>query len=180
MLEAGQTQGRFANLPLRMSSVRNNRFLESDDGHRKAAATTSIDPSPVLRLRPSGLVLHHRVHESTPLPIRRSCRWRGEPCPYGSTVMSCWHDLVNHHPRGQSHGLPEIVRAFKTFLSRRINEARATPGESDWQRNYYERVIRDEAEMDRARRYIVGNPANWSRDTENPDTLRPSGHDDRR
>ena len=77
--------------------------------------------------------------------------------------------------RNRSHGLPEIVRAFKTFSSRRINEAKATPGESVWQRNYYERVIRDEAELDRARQYILGNPANWSRDSENPDVSRSSG-----
>ncbi len=70
--------------------------------------------------------------------------------------------------RIRSHGLPEIVRAFKTFSSRHINDAKATPGDSVWQRNYYERVIRDEAELDRARQYIVGNPANWSRDDENP------------
>ncbi len=82
--------------------------------------------------------------------------------------------------RSRSYGLPEIVRAFKTFSSRRINEAKATRGESVWQRNYYERVIRDEAELGRARQYIVGNPANWSRDAENPDVLRSSGHKSKR
>jgi len=82
--------------------------------------------------------------------------------------------------RSRSYGLPEIVRAFKTFSSRRINEARATPGESVWQRNYYERVIRDEAELDRARHYIVGNPANWSRDAENPHFPQSSGHEGKR
>ena len=71
--------------------------------------------------------------------------------------------------RSRPYGLPEIVRAFKTFSSRRINEAKSTPGEPVWQRNYYERVIRDEAELDHARRYIVGNPTNWPRDAENPD-----------
>ncbi len=81
--------------------------------------------------------------------------------------------------RSRSRGLPEIVRAFKTFSSRHINEARATPGESVWQRNYFERVIRDEAELDRVRQYIVGNPANWSRDAENPDVSRSSGHKSR-
>ncbi len=82
--------------------------------------------------------------------------------------------------RSRSYGLPEIVRAFKTFSSRRINEARGTPGESVWQRNYFERVIRDEAELDRTREYIGGNPASWSRDPENPHFLRSSGHESRR
>ena len=126
--------------------------------------------------------------------------------PYGGIVMNCWHDLVNHYARveldafvvmpnhvhgiivltdvdrrtahSRSYGLPEIVRAFKTFSSRPINEARATSGGSVWQRNYYERVIRDEAELDR--QYIVGNPANWSRDAENPHFPRSSRHESKR
>jgi hypothetical protein len=33
------------------------------------------------------------------------------------------------------HELPEIIRAFKTFSARRINERRRTPGIRLWQRN---------------------------------------------
>ena len=43
-----------------------------------------------------------------------------------------------------------------------------------WQRNYYERVIRDERELDRAREYIVGNPQKWDLDRENPNAA-PAG-----
>jgi putative transposase len=43
---------------------------------------------------------------------------------------------------------------------------RGTPGQPFWQRNYYERVIRGEAELGRARRYIETNPAQWQTDTE--------------
>jgi putative transposase len=68
----------------------------------------------------------------------------------------------------QRHGLPEIVRQFKTFSARRINECRGTPGIPVWQRNYYEHVIRDEEDLRRIRQYIVDNPANWARDEDNP------------
>jgi REP element-mobilizing transposase RayT len=37
-----------------------------------------------------------------------------------------------------------------------------------WQRNYYEHVIRDEADLNRIRDYIQSNPANWDEDEENP------------
>jgi REP element-mobilizing transposase RayT len=37
-----------------------------------------------------------------------------------------------------------------------------------WQRNYYEHVIRDEADLNRIRDYIQSNPANWGEDEENP------------
>ena len=69
------------------------------------------------------------------------------------------------------HPLPEIVRAFKTFSSRRINERRGSPGLPLWQRNYYERVIRNERELDAIRQYIVDNPAKWAEDIENPQSL---------
>ena len=69
------------------------------------------------------------------------------------------------------HPLPEIVRAFKTFSSRRINERRGSPGLPLWQRNYYERVIRNERELDAIRQYIVDNPAKWAEDIENPQNL---------
>ena len=43
--------------------------------------------------------------------------------------------------------LPEIIRAFKTFSARRINEMRNTGGVPLWQRNYYEHVVRGENEL---------------------------------
>lgn len=64
--------------------------------------------------------------------------------------------------------LPEIVRAFKTFSARRINESRATPGTMVWQRNYYEHVVRGENESNRIREYIANNPLQWEMDRENP------------
>ena len=66
------------------------------------------------------------------------------------------------------HGLPEVIRAFKTFSARRINALLGTVGTPFWQRNYYEHVIRDEESLNRIRRYIVDNPARWSEDPENP------------
>ncbi len=38
------------------------------------------------------------------------------------------------------HGLPEIIRAFKSFSARRINALRHTSGVPVWQRNYYEHI----------------------------------------
>jgi len=66
------------------------------------------------------------------------------------------------------HGLPEIVRGFKTFSSRRINKSRGTVGTPVWQKNYYEHVIRNDRELNRIREYIISNPARWATDKENP------------
>jgi REP element-mobilizing transposase RayT len=66
------------------------------------------------------------------------------------------------------HALPEVIRGFKSFSARQINVFRQTPGTSVWQRNYYERVIRNEEELNRAREYILNNPRKWALDEENP------------
>ncbi|MCP9469502.1 MAG: transposase [Nitrospira sp.] len=67
--------------------------------------------------------------------------------------------------------MSEIIRQFKTFSARRINEHRGTPGASVWQRNYYEHIIRDEESLNRIREYIVNNPLQWTMDREHPDIV---------
>jgi REP element-mobilizing transposase RayT len=64
--------------------------------------------------------------------------------------------------------LPEVVRGFKTYAARRVNGLRGVSGAPVWQRNYYERIIRDEQELQNVRRYIAENPAHWHEDSENP------------
>ena len=71
-------------------------------------------------------------------------------------------------PRRQSGGaLTEIIRAFKSFSARRINLHRRISGVPVWQRSFYEHILRDEGEWDRARKYILQNPQNWQDDQEN-------------
>jgi putative transposase len=67
--------------------------------------------------------------------------------------------------------LGAIVRSFKAVAAKRINRARRTPGAPVWQRNYYERVIRDDEELARIRQYIIDNPAKWAEDKNNPANL---------
>ena len=77
--------------------------------------------------------------------------------------------LPLHHLRGSASGsLCSIVQNFKSVSTRKINRLRNNPGCPVWQRNYYERVIRNEDELSRAREYIVNNPMKWELDKENP------------
>ncbi|MGH7865902.1 MAG: transposase [Candidatus Binataceae bacterium] len=69
---------------------------------------------------------------------------------------------TTHKPLGR------LLGAFKTVSSKRINLVRGTPGAPLWQRNYYERVIRSEEELQRIREYVAGNPAAWESDPQNP------------
>jgi REP element-mobilizing transposase RayT len=71
----------------------------------------------------------------------------------------------NHKPIGR------LIGAFKTVSTKRLNTMRNTPGVPIWQRNYYEHIIRNEESLHRIRRYIVGNPARWEEDPENPQSF---------
>ncbi len=37
-----------------------------------------------------------------------------------------------------------------------------------WQRNYHDRIIRNDIELDRIRQYIHANPGAWNHDRDNP------------
>jgi len=63
--------------------------------------------------------------------------------------------------------LSEVMRAFKTFSGRRINELCGTGGLPVWQRGFYDHIIRNEKGLSQVRRYIANNPGNWDNDPEN-------------
>lgn len=58
----------------------------------------------------------------------------------GIIVRDCWIQLPKHYPN---------IRL------------------KVWQRNYYERIIRNENELNEIRKYIKDNPLKWSVDQEN-------------
>lgn len=60
--------------------------------------------------------------------------------------------------------LAEVMRQFKTFSAKKINEMRGTSGRPVWQRGYYDHIIRNEADYLRIWQYIDTNPAQWAED----------------
>jgi len=64
--------------------------------------------------------------------------------------------------------LGAFVAGFKSVVTKRVNELRATPGAPVLQRNYYEHIVRGENELNRIREYIANNPLQWEIDRENP------------
>jgi len=64
-----------------------------------------------------------------------------------------------------------LIGAFKTVSSKRINALRSMSGQSFWQRDYYEHVIRNERELNAIREYIVNNPLQWMLDRDHPDNI---------
>jgi len=58
------------------------------------------------------------------------------------------------------NSLGSIIGQFKSQVSRKVNRIRGTPGQSVWQRNYYDRIIRNVNELNYIRNYIELNPSN--------------------
>jgi hypothetical protein len=63
--------------------------------------------------------------------------------------------------------LGDMVGAFKSMVTTKINRARNGTGGLVWQRGYHERVIRNERELAAVRRYILANPSKWPDDPNN-------------
>jgi len=71
-------------------------------------------------------------------------------------------------PRVAPGSLGTIVRSFKAAVTKWARAELKWEGEV-WQRNYFERVLRDGQEIADATAYISENPKRWEWDRENPD-----------
>jgi putative transposase len=60
--------------------------------------------------------------------------------------------------------IPTIIRSYKSAVSKQIHKS---DKKFKWQRNYYERIIRNEMSLLFVRKYICENPVHWNIDSEN-------------
>jgi putative transposase len=67
-------------------------------------------------------------------------------------------------PGPRRHSLSSIVGGFKAAASRRIGHLHERHRPDLWQRGYYERVVRHEADLKSIREYIANNPSRWRQD----------------
>lgn len=67
--------------------------------------------------------------------------------------------------------VPTVIRAFKSAVTKRVHEKNRTDKSPVWQRNYYECIVRSDAELNRRRQYIIDNPAQWGDDSEHPNNV---------
>ena len=105
----------------------------------------------------------------------RACPDSAKPHTGQSSRMGQPQGVENGQPQGVARtlSLPDVVHRFKTMTTKRYADGVKQhdwppfPGKL-WQRNYYERIIRNETELNRIREYIANNPMKWEFDRENP------------
>jgi REP element-mobilizing transposase RayT len=67
----------------------------------------------------------------------------------------------------EAGSLGAIMQNYKSIVTRKVHALPKTHIQEVWQRNYWERIIRNERELHAFRKYIVYNPARWEMDSLN-------------
>jgi putative transposase len=93
----------------------------------------------------------------------------------GVVMPNHFHGIIifNHKQNDQRLSLYNVMERFKSFTTHEyINGVRNFNWEPFqaklWQRNYYDRIIRDKNELNWLKKYIEENPEKWDQDEENP------------
>ena len=69
----------------------------------------------------------------------------------------------------KSYSLADVIGAFKSISTMKVNRLLHRKGLPLWQRSYYEHIIRKGEDLRKIQQYIMENPLNWALDKENPD-----------
>ena len=107
--------------------------------------------------------------------------WNNIPIRFPNVDLDEYVVMPNHFhgiiicrdaPCGYPSALGDVVGAFKSLCVnawlRVIKTENINARGKFWQNNYYEHVIRSDAEMNLIRQYIIDNPLQWELDRENP------------
>ena len=93
-------------------------------------------------------------------PATHACRHAGPKTQLPIETSWARHASPLHSATPKLPPLGTIVGSFKSAVTRRVNLQHNLSGKCLWQRNYYEHVVRDEAELQQLREYVVNNSLN--------------------
>lgn len=118
----------------------------------------------------------------------------------GRIIQLMWNEIPMHYPQveldvyvimpNHFHGIFDIrpsepgaassaptvgriMRRFKSMSAIAVNRSLGRSLQALWQRNYWERVVRDEKELHGLQEYIVNNPRQWALDKLHPLKINP-------
>ena len=106
--------------------------------------------------------IHGIIIIKSQAPVRAYCNTPQRDTPPRDTPQRDTPKL-----KSPSQNLGAIIRGYKSTITKQINLLLDTPGIKLLQRNYYERIIRNDLALLRIRRYIDNNPTKWEMDRHN-------------
>jgi REP element-mobilizing transposase RayT len=86
----------------------------------------------------------------------------------GIKVYECWNNIKSHFPNIEMDeyfrpllktNLSNVIKGFKIGVTKWCKENNYQ--KFKWQRSFYERIIRNEKELFKIRKYIQQNPIKW-------------------
>ncbi|WP_322746087.1 transposase [Nostoc sp. LEGE 06077] len=89
------------------------------------------------------------------------------PLHYGHSPLHSGNGK-NAIPPMKPRSISSLIAGFKSATTKQININRNTPKAPVWQRNYYDRIIRHEAALEKIRQYVQTNPLSWNVDQLHP------------
>lgn len=132
-------------------TVVNGRMSLNATGRAAAACWREIPAHFPMATLDEWIIMPDHVHGIIMIQTDGSVQ-AGVPSP---TPGNLPHGTSRPRPCGTSRTLGSIVRGFK------IGVTKCFGGESPWQRDYYDIIIRDARALANIRRYIRENPARW-------------------
>jgi REP element-mobilizing transposase RayT len=102
--------------------------------------------------------------------------WEGLPSRFPTVELDVFVIMPNHvhgvicltGEGSEAVSISTVLRTFKSLSARVINQELGRAERPAWQKRFWDRIVRDEAELERTRAYIVNNPQSWAEDIENP------------
>jgi putative transposase len=153
-----------------LSAVENGKVVLSNIGRIvEAQLIRTLDEHPLARLD-CYVVMPNHVHfiffvleEEMEVVIERARR--------EFEKQKAGQDLPLHPKRVARHEaaskiVPNVLREFKSKSARQAVDGGLVTG-ALWQRNYYDRIVRNAHELEAFRRYIDNNPIAWDSDEYN-------------
>lgn len=127
---------------------------------------------PSIRTDDAFVVMPNHIHGIIAIGHDAGCPQYGECSAAGG-----------HERQGGRIGPPlhRVVQWYKTMTTnaciRGVRELGWPPFDKRlWQRNYYERIIRHDDELQHIREYIITNPLRWEKDQGNPESADGRGY----
>jgi putative transposase len=168
------------------SRLTNRRSIRLRDFDYTQNASYFVTICTVQRLCLFGEIVNGEVRLS-PIGEIVNSRWRDLPAHTPGLYLDVWVVMPNHlhgivvlpgsdraripddSPRGPHPGsLGAAIGGFKSAVSREVAMNNLSVVRPLWQRNYFERVIRNDRELAAIQRYILENPLRWDYDPEHP------------
>jgi len=97
--------------------------------------------------------------------------------PYNKEGFDKSNPYIRNNPMvSNPTTLGKIIRFFKAKTTHQVRNI-ANFKYFQWQRNYYEHVVRNENELNLIRQYILYNPLQWQYDRENPEHIQDKSYE---